>query len=199
MKAGRKLFPAAEKCSTHTHTIFLSPVRGTPWFSGRNRLRPPALVSLLMQRAADGEAREDFDACPATLNFTWACRPTDRLSSRGSSKNFQRARTRPRRNRPASETERDILYFFFLWVLLLLLPCAVSAVRVLIIALREEEFYFTHAMHSGMPSLCLRPPPRMSLNCINNALALSPAKAMQQRRFCSRVCMPTIKLFYCPV
>jgi hypothetical protein len=120
-----------------------------------------------MQRAADGEAREDFDACPATLYLAPHLEGQPRIFR-------ERAPARGATGPP--ERRRDTLL-----LLRLAYTFAALSARVLIIALREEEFYFTHAMHSGMPSLCLRPPPRMSLNCINNALALSPAKAMQQK------------------
>lgn len=129
--------------------------------------------------------REDFDACPATLYL--ASRP-----SRGSAKNFQRAH--PPAAQQAHHTQIYNILYFFVFCFCCYFCCPVC-VCVLIIALLEEEFYFTHAMHSGMPSLCLRPPPRMSLNCINNALTLSRAKAMQP----ANTCMPTIKLFHCPV
>lgn len=97
---------------------------------------------------------------------------------------------------PPERQDRGILYFFF-FVLLLLLPC--ESARVLIIALREEEFYFTHAMHSGMPSLCLRPPPRMSLNCINNALATLSRKGNAAKALLLTCVCANNQIFYCPV
>jgi hypothetical protein len=77
--------------------------------------------------------------------------------------------------------------------------CCPESARVLIIALREEEFYFTHAMHSGMPSLCLRPPPRMSLNCINNALATLSRKGNAAKALLLTCVCANNQIFYCPV
>jgi hypothetical protein len=126
----------------------------------------------------------------ALPHFTWPriSRVSQEFSESVHPPAAQQARQRDKTEGYSTSSSSSSCYF-----------CCPECARVLIIALREEEFYFTHAMHSGMPSLCLRPPPRMSLNCINNALATLSRKGNAAKALLLTCVCANNQIFYCPV